>query len=51
MKATLFSADFVKDANGGVRLLELNTDTGVTETALGKISYTALNNYITSNNF
>jgi hypothetical protein len=50
MKATLFSADFVKDANGGVRLLELNTDTGVTETALGKISYTALNNYITSNN-
>ena len=50
MKATLFSADFVKDVNGGVRLLELNTDTGVTPTALGKISYTALNNHITSNN-
>ena len=28
MKGTLFSADFVKDSNGNLRLLELNTDTG-----------------------
>ena len=28
MKGTVFSADFVKDSNGNLRLLELNTDTG-----------------------
>jgi hypothetical protein len=28
MKGTLFSADFVKDSSGNLRLLELNTDTG-----------------------
>lgn len=28
MKGTLFSADFIKDADANLRLLELNTDTG-----------------------
>lgn len=29
MKGTLFSADFIEDANGNLRLLEINTDTSV----------------------
>ena len=29
MKGTLFSADFVKDSSGNLRLLELNTDTSI----------------------
>ena len=31
MKGTLFSADFVEDVNGNLRLLEINTDTSVTD--------------------
>tara|TARA_B110000285_G_scaffold74807_1_gene86137 strand:- start:3279 stop:5549 length:2271 start_codon:yes stop_codon:yes gene_type:complete len=34
MKGTLFSADFIKDSAGNLRLLELNTDTAVLESAL-----------------
>lgn len=30
MKGTLFSADFIEDASGNLRLLEVNTDTSVT---------------------
>lgn len=30
MKGTLFSADFIEDVNGDLRLLEVNTDTSVT---------------------
>ena len=30
MKGTLFSADFIEDLNGDLRLLEINTDTSVT---------------------
>ena len=30
MKGTLFSADFIEDLNGDLRLLEVNTDTSVT---------------------
>lgn len=30
MKGTLFSADFIEDINGDLRLLEVNTDTSVT---------------------
>ena len=29
MKGTLFSADFIEDASGNLRLLEVNTDTSV----------------------
>jgi len=29
MKGTFFSADFVRDSNGGLRLIEVNTDTGI----------------------
>lgn len=31
MKGTLFSADFIEDVNGDLRLLEVNTDTSVTD--------------------
>ncbi len=31
MKGTLFSADFIEDKNGDLRLLEVNTDTSVTD--------------------
>ena len=50
MKGTLFSADFVKDVNGNIRLLELNTDTGITTAALNRIDYDAINAYITGSN-
>lgn len=33
MKGTLFSADFVEDVNGNLRLLEVNTDTSVSNLA------------------
>lgn len=35
MKGTLFSTDYVFDANGNPRLIELNTDTGVINKTLG----------------
>lgn len=34
MKGTLFSADFVKDSEGNLRLMELNTDTAVIDRAI-----------------
>lgn len=37
MKGTFFSADFVKDSNGDLRLLELNTDTSVYEDKISDI--------------
>lgn len=40
MKGTLFSADFVKDSNGNLRLLELNTDTAFTNGALHHVDFT-----------
>ena len=42
MKGTFFSADFIKDANGTPRLLELNTDTTLTASGLAAISFTPL---------
>jgi len=40
MKGTLFSADFVNDNDGNVRLLEFNTDTGFTSGALHNTDFT-----------
>ena len=31
MKGTFFSADFVRDQNDDLRLIEINTDTGIIE--------------------
>lgn len=39
MKGTLFSADFIEDSSGNLRLMELNTDTGVAPNALTHIDF------------
>lgn len=50
MKGTLFSADFVKDSNDNLRLLELNTDTAFTNGALTHVDFTEFINVISDNN-
>lgn len=49
MKGTLFSADFVKDLNGNVRLLELNTDTAIIDEEISNINWSPLVDVITNN--
>ena len=50
MKGTLFSSDFVKDTNGNLRLLELNTDTGFRSGSLPNLDFTDLFSVLSSNN-
>jgi len=50
MKGTLFSADFIKDISGSLRLLELNTDTGIVEDEVNNIDWASFQNILTSNN-
>ena len=50
MKGTLFSADFVKDSNNDLRLLELNTDTGFYDSVLSHFDFTGLHDIISSSN-
>lgn len=50
MKGTLFSADFIKDTNGNLRLLELNTDTGVLTSALPLVDMSSFINVLSDNN-
>lgn len=50
MKGTLFSADFVKDTNGNLRLLELNTDTDFWSGSLSQIDFTDFFSVLSSNN-
>ena len=50
MKATLFSADFVKTNSDGLKLLEINTDTSIQEhLASTRLDFTDLISVITSN--
>jgi len=49
MKGTLFSADFVKDSTGNLRLLELNTDTAFTSGALSHVNFTDFVNVLSTN--
>jgi hypothetical protein len=49
MKGTLFSADFVKDSNGNLRLLELNTDTGFIAQELENFNFTEFKQILTDN--
>jgi hypothetical protein len=53
MKGTIFSADFIKDADANLRLLELNTDTGfITNTLTGvdsRFDFTAFISVLNSN--
>lgn len=50
MKGTLFSADFVTDESGSVRLLEVNTDTGFVSASFSNLDYTDFFNIISSSN-
>ena len=40
MKGTLYSSDFVKNSNGGIKLLELNTDTAFASASLSHFDWT-----------
>jgi hypothetical protein len=50
MKGTLFSADFVKDSSGNLRLLELNTDTGFITQELENFNFTEFKQLLIDNN-
>ena len=50
MKGTLFSADFIKDKNGKLRLLELNTDTSILTSALPMVDVTPFIDVLSANN-
>jgi intein/homing endonuclease len=50
MKGTLFSADFVKDSNDNLRLLEVNTDTAVPESNFTFFDYSNFINLLDTNN-
>jgi hypothetical protein len=49
MKGTLFSADFIKDINGDLRLLELNTDTSVIEEQISNVDWELLHSILQLN--
>ena len=49
MKGTLFSTDFVKDSNGNLRLLEINTDTAIVTSAVAQLDFTGLKTVLESN--
>lgn len=50
MKGTLFSVDFVKDSNGNLRLLELNTDTGFINKELINFDFSNFKQILVDNN-
>ena len=50
MKGTFFSADFVSDSSNNLRLLELNTDTAISENNLVHLDYSGLISVLQSNN-
>ena len=50
MKGTLFSADFVKDSNGNLRLLEFNTDTGILDQEVINFDFNGINQVLVENN-
>jgi hypothetical protein len=49
MKGTLFSTDFVKDSNGNLRLLEINTDTAIVSSAIKQLDFTGFKQVLESN--
>ena len=50
MKGTLFSADFATDSSDNLRLLEINTDTGIASAAFTHFDYSSLYPVWDSNN-
>lgn len=49
MKGVLFSADFIKDSSNNLRLLELNTDTGVVEEQIQNFNWQSLIDVLDAN--
>ena len=49
MKGTLFSADFIKDSNNNLRLLELNTDTVIIDQVLNDVDYSSFISVLSGN--
>ena len=49
MKGTFFSADFVRDQNDDLRLIEINTDTGIIESQKSVFDWTEFFNILISN--
>lgn len=49
MKGTFFSADFIKDSNEDLRLLELNTDTAILSEEADNIDWSGFFDILTSN--
>jgi len=50
MKGTLFSADFAPDGSDNLRLLEINTDTGITSASLQHFDFDSLYTVLDTNN-
>lgn len=49
MKGTFFSADFVRDQNDDLRLIEINTDTGIIESQKSVFDWTEFFNVLKNN--
>ena len=49
MKGTLYSADFIVTTNDDVKLLELNTDTAFTDSALNNFNFSPLIDVLVTN--
>ena len=50
MKGTFFSADFIKDDDGNLRLMEVNTDTGCVLNGLPYLDFTDFISFLSSSN-
>ncbi len=50
MKGTFFSADFIKDTTGNLRLMEVNTDTGCVTNGLPFLDFTEFINVLSGSN-
>ena len=50
MKGTFFSADFVRDENDDLRLIEINTDTGIIESQKSVFDWSEFFNLLKNNN-
>jgi len=49
MKGTFFSADFVRDQNDDLRLIEINTDTGIIESQKSVFDWSEFFNILNNN--
>ncbi len=49
MKATLFTIDFIEDSNNNLRIMEINTDTALTQGGLNSIDFTDLTQILSDN--